>query len=333
MKIYELDDGPSVEDDLWDATELLNEAESLDSPGQPPFDYERIVRDFENRNASSWKSSMWAVRNAKRLTAYAYLDMPTLENTGTALIRLTVHPDYRRRGIGSAFLRTLLPVAEAAGRTRVLGSVRENGPGMAWATEAGFSAVHGFVQQELVFAEADPAIWDVPVAEGYELREWVGPAPEELLGPFAAARQAIHDAPSGKLSYDDPTWTPERVREEEAEMAATGIEWRVVVAVRRSDGAVAGLTETQFNDSSPRQAHQGDTSVVVEHRGLGLGRAMKAAMLRKLRNELPEVLRIRTQNAADNHYMAQVSRQVGYRDLWVTQYVEADLADVRRVLG
>jgi len=333
MKIYELDDGPSVEDDLWDATDMLVEAERLDRPGKLPITYERLAELHANRNVGTTHTSTWVARRADLVTAYALLIMPMEENTGNVVIWPTVHPAWRRRGIGSAFLRELLPAIEAAGRTRLMGNVRADGPGLSWATKAGFKPAQGFLQQELVFAEVDPQLWEVPVAEGYELREWVGVVPEELLGSFAAARQAIHDAPRGELSFAEPDWTPERVRKDQAGLAAAGVEQRFVVAIRESDQAVVGVTETNFAWSLPDRALQVDTAVLAENRGLGLGRAMKAAMLRKLRNERPEVLRISTQTAADNLYMARVSRQVGYRDLWVTQYVEADLADVRRALG
>lgn len=333
MKIYELDDGPSVEDDLRAATELLIEAERIDEPGGLPITYERIAELHATRNAGSTRMSTWVARRADQLAAYARLVTPMEENTSVAVIWPTVHPEWRRRGIGSAFLRELLPAVEAAGRTRLLGVLRADGPGLSWATKAGFTPTQGYLQQELVFAEVDPHLWEVPVAEGYELREWVGAVPEELLVSFAAARQAIHDAPQGEGSFGEPDWTPERVRKDEADLAAKRIEQRFVVAIRESDRMIVGVTETNHKQSMPGLADQGDTAVLAEHRGLGLGRAMKAAMLRKLRTELPGVLRIRTQTAVDNVHMAGVSRQVGYRDKWVNQFVEADLADVRRVLG
>ena len=40
-------------------------------------------------------------------------------------------------------------------------------------------------------------VWDAPVAPGYRLVEWSTEAPEELIASYAAARQAIADAPMG----------------------------------------------------------------------------------------------------------------------------------------
>lgn len=333
MKIYELDDGPSAKEDLRSAAEMLITAEQLDEPEKLPITRERIVQLHATRNAGTLRISTWVGRRTDRVIAYARLVMPMDENASVVVLWPTVHPEWRRRGIGSAFLRELLPAIEAAGRTRLMASVRADGPGLSWAEKAGFKPTQGFIQQAVIFAEVDPQLWDVPVAEGYELREWVGAAPKELLASFAAARQAIHDAPHGEIGFKEPDWTPERVRKEEAGLVAEGVEQRLVVAVRQSDQMIVGITETNFTKSLPDRALQCDTAVLEEHRGLGLGRAMKAAMLRKLRSERPKVTRISTQTAVDNVHMARVSRQVGYRDLSVTQWVEADLEDVRRALG
>jgi RimJ/RimL family protein N-acetyltransferase len=173
----------------------------------------------------------------------------------------------------------------------------------------------------------------VPTAAGYLLREWTGPAPEEILASFATARQAISDAPAGEMTWGDPAWTPERVRLDEATRAASNAEQRVVVAVHEASGAVVGVTELFVLAREPEHGRQQDTAVLGEHRGHGLGRAMKSAMLRRLVVEHPETVRVSTQTAADNVYMAAVNHQIGYRTLWTHSYVEADVEDLEKRLG
>ena len=65
------------------------------------------------------------------------------------------------------------------------------------------------------------------------------------------------------------------------------------------------------NEFSPAEAFQEDTSVVRAHRGHRLGLLMKAAMLRWVGDERPEVGSIDAWNAADNHDMIAINERLG----------------------
>ena len=62
-----------------------------------------------------------------------------------------------------------------------------------------------------------------------------------------------------------------------------------MLARHRDTGAWAGQSMLCVNEFSPAEAFQEDTSVVRAHRGHGLGLLMKAAMLRWVGEERPEV--------------------------------------------
>ncbi len=318
-------DGATVEQDLRALVALRAEADEVDRPGEPAVTYEQLVQEHATLESDGMLASMWVARGDAGIAAFGWLGLPRQENTHKCIVHIAVRPGLRRQGIGTAFLRALLPVASAAGRREARGGFRGGAAAEAWAGTVGFATVHGFLNQELVFGDVDPGLWDVPVAEGYSLREWVGAAPEELLASFAAARQAMHDAPPGDSAWQAPDWTPQKVREREAQVASLGAEQRLVVAVRDADLSVAGLTEVFTSDRQPDRAQQSDTAVLREHRGRGLGRALKATMLTRLVAQRPALVRITTQTAVDNVHMARVSREVGFRDLWVDTVVEAEL--------
>ncbi|MEV6867171.1 GNAT family N-acetyltransferase [Streptosporangium subroseum] len=164
-----------------------------------------------------------------------------------------------------------------------------------------------------------------PTADGYRVRGWTAEAPQEVLVSYARARRAIFDAPKGGITWNAPEWTPERIRAEEAAYLAADVEQRTVVAVHEATGDVAGLTELIIRPGQPDHGRQLDTAVLNEHRGHGLARAIKAAMMRRLVRERPDIVRISTQTAADNVHMATVNHQIGYRTLWTHYYFEADL--------
>jgi len=163
----------------------------------------------------------------------------------------------------------------------------------------------------------NPALWDVPMPAGFRLAQWIGAAPEPLLAAFATARNAIGDAPTGESGYEAPVWTGARVRAEEARAEAVGEPMRYAVAVHEQTGAVAALTGMLVTPPHVELAFQRDTAVVRDFRGLGLGRVVKAAMMRGLLAGHPGLGRVITSTAAHNAPMIRVNEQIGY-----TRYAE-----------
>jgi RimJ/RimL family protein N-acetyltransferase len=96
----------------------------------------------------------------------------------------------------------------------------------------------------------------------------------------------------------------------EAGYRENGIERRVVVAVAGDE--VVGVTELDLHPLRPELASQRDTAVSAAHRGHGLGQAMKAAMLRWITADRPELRRVWTSTAAANQYMADVNHRLGF---------------------
>jgi RimJ/RimL family protein N-acetyltransferase len=175
---------------------------------------------------------------------------------------------------------------------------------------------------------ADPARWQAPAAAGYRLAEWTGRVPAELLLSYAAARNAIREAPRDGLSFTEPEWTAQRVRDEEDTAVARGCELRVVAAIHQRTGQVAGLTCLEVYQHRPELAVQQDTAVVQAHRGHGLGVSMKAANLRRLTAARPEVTAVITSNAADNEHMLRVNQQVGFQPSARSEIREAPLPEL-----
>jgi GNAT superfamily N-acetyltransferase len=112
------------------------------------------------------------------------------------------------------------------------------------------------------------------------------------------------------------------------ECRALNREQLVLAAVHDADGAVAGFTEVELWDWTPARSEQADTAVVAAHRGRGLGLWLKAAMLRQLRDERPDVTGLLTGNAAGNSPMLRINERLGYRpDVRLVEWQ----ADVRQL--
>jgi len=58
---------------------------------------------------------------------------------------------------------------------------------------------------------------------------------------------------------------------------------------------------------------QDDTLVMPEHRGHGVGWALKVAVLRILAAEHPERRLLHTWNAVENTFMQRINRKLGFR--------------------
>ena len=299
-----------------------------DRPRWTALTYEEMLFRLRTPFQGFGPSHRWAARLDGDLVGVAELLFADWEHA--ALLEIVVHPRARRHGVGTAMLRALLPEVETRGRTQLEGwQITKDSDGAKWAANRGFRTVNTNVLQSMKFAEVDSALWDVPVPSGYRLVQWTGRAPDDLLPSYSAARNAIHDAPVGETNVPLPQWTPERTREAEKEYLDRGAEQRVVVAVHEASGAVAGMTELELHSERPHRAFQQDTSVVPAHRGHGLGRCMKAHMIRWTLSERPKLTEVATGTAAANAHMQRVNHSLGYVTISDMIAVSAPIAEVR----
>lgn len=92
------------------------------------------------------------------------------------------------------------------------------------------------------------------------------------------------------------------------------------------DGEPVGMTETWFSDENPTLAIQADTGVVRNHRGNGLGLALKYQMLnRMLLDKSKKNIRFWvTSNANSNKYMININNILKYEEKIIYNVYEFD---------
>ncbi|HEX4788289.1 MAG TPA: GNAT family N-acetyltransferase [Actinospica sp.] len=337
--IEPLDAASAAEGDLRAWYELFAATRAADFPDFPAVSFASFAK---LRRAPSFldrgRQRAWAAR----ATDGTLLGVGTLvyleqEHGDWAVPQLEVSASDRRRGIGAALMRALVADALAEGRTGLVQEqVRVGTAGERWARAVGFTETLRHCWQMLHVQQTQqtsPGLWQVPTPPGYRLEQWTGAAPESLVTAFAVARNAIGDAPRGESAYRAPTWTVERVRQAEADARAAGDEMRYVVAVHEASGEIAALTGLLLAPPRVDLCWQRDTAVVRGHRGLGLGRVVKAAMMRALVAEYPGLGRVVTSTAADNAAMIRVNEQVGYVRSAEIAMFEAEVGQVVRALG
>lgn len=313
--------------DVRELYELSTAVTSAEFPEYPLPTFEAYSRQTCAPATAGGPHQLWTCRVAGRLAATATLVFPDRENLQVVVATVRVAPDLRRRGVGTALLRALLPEIRRRGRTAVVGHGMKIGrESERWAAGLGFATVQRLTWQYLVVPEADPRAWRVDLPDGFRIRHWTDAAPDGLVDGFAVARTAIGDAPTGGGSRRFPAWSVERVRQHEADMRAIGEEHRFVVAVHEATGTIAGLTEIAFLPGQTHYCYQEDTAVLPAFRGNGLGRCVKAAMMQWLRADRPGLERVLTTVAADNSYMIDINHRLGYTTTHTVASVEADIS-------
>lgn len=268
------------------------------------------------------RRTAWAAVVDGAVVGHLELQIPLADNTHRAAVEILVHPESRRRGIGSA----LLDVAERAARTErreVMGAESDvatdrDDPAAGFAARHGYTAEQTELRSDLELPIADGVLAATTAetdehASGYEvLTSWDGIPDEWLADRAELSRRMSTDVPLGGLAITEENWDAERVRRNFATARAQGR--RVVESVARhtATGRLVGYTTLAVASHTPHLAYQWDTLVLHEHRGRRLGLLLKAANLRALTAGLPGVRRVATWNARENEPMLRVNRALGF---------------------
>jgi GNAT superfamily N-acetyltransferase len=247
------------------------------------------------------------------------------DNLATGNLWLVVHPDHQRRGVGTALLGLAEQTLRELGCTRI--HTHTNSDAADGEAPAAFCRHHGY-RETLVDVRLDldlPAV--LPEAEvdpEYDVEVAVDELPEEWLADRAhLARRMSTDAPMGEIDLDEEEWDTDRVRRQWSSLGSTrGIE---AVARHRTTGRLVGYTDLTVRPATPHLALQADTLVLREHRGHGLGQAMKVAEIAALTHELPQVTTLRTWNAQTNTHMLAVNKALGFYESGFTHEWAKDL--------
>lgn len=329
IRAYGPDDRAAVDE----VVTLGNAICAADSPWLPPD----TAAGLRHRLRFGWDGeaprgyALWVdgrVRGSGELWTSEY------DNLDHAWMVLGVHPDWRRRGLGSRLLGALTADARRLGRLKVGVDGWDTPRTRVFAERHGLTARSLEVQRRQVLADTDwQGIERLRAEAGaraadYELVRIRGRCTEDLLPALAELTGAINDAPLDDLDLEDERFPVERVRGYEAAQLASGRLYRVLARHRRS-GALAGHTVVHVEHDRPFFADQHDTSVAAAHRGHRLGLWLKTDMLQWLRAEEPEVTYVDTWNARSNAHMIAVNEALGYRVMGTAVAFQGTVAPAR----
>jgi GNAT superfamily N-acetyltransferase len=245
------------------------------------------------------------------------------DNLHSGMLSVTVPPQFRRHGVGTALLARLEAEAADAGRRVLRGetawpaSAPADGsgqPGREFARRHGYEIALVDFQNRLSLPVADALIDELlgqAPADGYTIRSWTGPVPEDLVAEWAVLDSLLDvEAPMGDLDMEAPSSEVTDFRANERMMAQQHRTSFGTVALD-GDGRIAAYTQLVVSGDDGN-AYQWGTLVRREDRGHGLGLRIKLENLRMLQQHSPEIPRIFTYNAESNQHMLAVNTRLGF---------------------
>jgi GNAT superfamily N-acetyltransferase len=309
-------------------------------PEEPARPLPAILARLRSKPANRWSARVRA-RDAKGavvgwIGGGRSLNEP--ENAHIIWCEMQVHPEHRRKGLGTAMLREFVLACEGQHPEIVfMGMSNDRAP----AGEAFLRAVTAqpglpMKTTQLDIASVDRAkvaAWAKLDPAGYRLERIDKVVPDRLMSAFIDSSNGMNDAPKGDLKMADWKLTDLQVRDRENWFTQVGVEWWLLLAVHEATGQGAGFTEVTYDPKQPWVIWQEGTAVIDPHRGHRLGLWMKAAMLDRILGERPEATLIRTGNANTNAQMLGINTQLGFKEAWASIIWQLPVADARKAVG
>jgi GNAT superfamily N-acetyltransferase len=311
----------ATDEEIYPLWECFSQLRAERQPDDPPFPFADYLTSNRNRYIH-WEELVALIKDpiTGKVIARAMVETNNLDNLHLAFVELGVLPAYRQQGLGRRLMGWAAETAQAKGRSKLFFGTHERAPGGAIFAEK-LGANPGLVERisQLVLSEVDRELmrsWQERAAErasGFEIGFWAERYPEEELPAIVELLKVMNTAPRDNLDFEDEVVTPETVREAEENMVKDGVFRWTVYAREKATGEFAGFTEIYVRKSIPSIVHQGGTGVFPRYRNLGLGRWVKAAMIERVLNDLPEARFVRTGNAESNAPMLGINVAMGFK--------------------
>jgi GNAT superfamily N-acetyltransferase len=295
-------------------------AHAVDDPEGPPWSAAAQAARISGGPPLHEPRETWLVPAPGRaggVIAWYSARYPDRENLSWAILDLTVHPGWRRRGLGTMLLQHAAQRVAGAGRIGLGGMIRHGSAGDRFATWAGARKGIDDIRRVLDLRKVPAGAWRQlrePLAQAtadYLLDSWEGSTPDDYVQGIADMFNTMNDAPRD-ADQDPSFYDPERVRNDDMQVAAEGGRRQMVGAFHAATGEMAGYTELRVPPDLPGWGFQGNTVVGRRHRGHRLGLLLKVQMLELLAEREPGLERIATWNAGANSHMIAINERLGF---------------------
>jgi GNAT superfamily N-acetyltransferase len=248
------------------------------------------------------------------------------ENPGYMEFYINILEEYCRKGIGTKALTKVYEVAVKYGKT-LLATDTYYPSGKAFLQAVDAELEIG-IENRLKLDELDWMMVEQWVREGKErspetkivnLNEDFENYIEQYSKLYT---ETYNQQPVDGIDEITLSFTPEYFRHKAKTCEETGARKDTLITVEKN-GEMSGLTEMAYNPGYSDVLTQGLTGVKEEHRGRGLGKWLKAAMLLQVREKYPQIKTIRTENVTTNAPMLSINNRLGFK--FFRESIEAHL--------
>jgi GNAT superfamily N-acetyltransferase len=303
------------------SVDLVNAARAVDDPSSPRAITELTARELQyGWDLEPDERYLYLRTGATEPVGVLDVAVPKRDNRHLVWAEVTVHPEHRRRGHGSAMVAEVVRRTQEEGRDTIwLGTAEDDDDSRAFLEHRGFRYASHDARRRQVLAEVDWAAVDQleasaqEAAAAYAVERLTPPLTDDVLAELVEVTAAINDAPMGELTWERDHVDVQRLKDMQTARAGVGSHLYQVVARHRDTGEVGGHTVVVTHPLEAGWGHQGDTAVSRAHRGRRLGLLVKIEMMRWLAEVEPQLKVVETWNQADNTFMINVNEAIGYR--------------------
>jgi GNAT superfamily N-acetyltransferase len=323
--------------DEWRRYHAYRRLEQRETRPDDPLTPDGVEEVLLRRGDSRRLFFRWMLTAGDEVVSMLHADATSPANpeyeTNRHLLDASVHVlgPHRRRGIGRAWLPTVRDLMDRLGASVLTASAEEE-PGHAFLRALGAEPRLTDRASRLDLRRVDWAMVDRWVADGearspgWRLTIIPDRVPDDLLDEYmTAANELLNTMPFEDLDHGKIVMTPDQVREGYARLDETGGLIHTAI-VRDADGSIAGMTDVMRLEYEPGRVHQLFTGVHPRARGRRIGRWLKAALLRYVRERHPDTVRIDTENAGSNRWMLAINEQLGFRPVRLVTHYQLERA-------
>lgn len=320
-------DFKSMSDRYWNKYyEYYLQSHMEDFPTYPPETLEFRKIQMSSDNPSTYKYG-WLVFGGQNQiigivgVAVYKEDGPEYEGQEhIAWVNYNVNKDYRKQGIGLELHE--LVISEVLKLNRNTIKVWTNNPdGKAVMEIWNGELTHRHFVNKLMLEDVDWSLMETWEYQGKERNpevtlELFETVPEDDIEEYTQFYTEVYNQSPLDVQEVEVRVTPESRRELEKNQAKNGTIW-ITMIIREPHGEISGVTEIMYNPKDKEKIQQELTGVKEIHRGRGLGKWLKGAMILLARDRFPNAEFISTGNAMSNAPMLAINRMMGFKEVTV----------------
>jgi len=323
--------------ELWSRYHAFRRQRHAERDPDEPLDTDETVEGRMRIESKTWLARRVFVEEDGRMVGFTELESPKPgspeypTNRHLVYASLGVVGPYRRRGLGTALLRRALAELDERG-ARVLTCWTSEPDGHEFAARVGFQPKQVERISRLAFDAVDWAMIDRWIADlerrapGTRLELYPVRVPDDFLATYCPARTKLMNLmPWDDADHGDIVVTPDDFRELAKRLDVSRTEHHTAIT-REPDDTISGITDVAWSPENPHEVEQWFTGVDPAYRGRGLGKALKAVMLRFCRERYADLRYIRTGNSVTNGSMLAINDRLGFQETrrFTTYQIERD---------